>query len=52
MMKHKKHNKIVKNFDKQKKIHLENLANKILKKDEKSIKLKEKTIDTKFLDLF
>ena len=38
-MKHKKHTKIVKDFDQQKAIHLEKLANKMLKDDEKNRKL-------------
>tara|TARA_R110001606_G_scaffold113564_1_gene240696 strand:- start:2186 stop:2341 length:156 start_codon:yes stop_codon:yes gene_type:complete len=51
-MKHKKHNKIVKDFDKQKAMHLEKLATKMLKKDETNQKLKTKSIDPNFLNLF
>jgi hypothetical protein len=51
-MKHKKHSKIVKDFDKQKEKHLEKLATKMLERDEKMQKLKNKQINTGFLDLF
>jgi len=51
-MKHKKHNKIVKDFDKQKAKHLEKLATKMLKDDERNQKLKSKQINTDFLNLF
>ena len=51
-MKHKKHSKIVKDFDKQKEKHLEKLATKMLERDEKIQKLKNKQINTSFLDLF
>ena len=51
-MKKKKHTKIVKDYDKQKEKHLERLANNILRNDEKLSKLKEKNINTNFLDLF
>lgn len=51
-MKHKKHNKIVKDYDNQKQKHLEKLASKVLREDEKHQKLKEKNISTRFLDLF
>jgi hypothetical protein len=51
-MKKKKHNKIVKDYDKQKEKHLEKLASKMLENDEKFSKLKEKNINTNFLDLF
>jgi hypothetical protein len=51
-MKKKKHSKIVKDYDKQKQIHLEKLATKILDNDEKLSKLKAKNINTDFLDLF
>ena len=50
-MKHKKHNKIVKDYKTEKQKHLSSLANKILKKDEQSEKLKSKSINTDFLDL-
>jgi hypothetical protein len=42
-MKKKKHDKIVKDYENQKSKHLEKLASKILEKDEKLQKLKEKT---------
>ncbi len=48
----KKHDKIVKDFDKTKHNHLEKLATKMLKKDEFYQKLKDKKTNTKFLDLF
>lgn len=51
-MKNKKHNKIVKDFNKQKEKHLEKLATKMLKDDERNQKLKSKNIDTDFLNLF
>jgi hypothetical protein len=51
-MKKKKHARIVKDYDKQKEKHLEKLATNILKNDEKFSKLKEKNINTDFLDLF
>jgi hypothetical protein len=51
-MKSKKHKKIEKDFDKQKQLHLEKLANKMLETDEKFSKLKGKEINPKFLDLF
>jgi hypothetical protein len=41
-MKKKKHDKIVKDYENQKSKHLEKLASKILEKDEKLQKLKEK----------
>ena len=52
MIKHKKHNKIVKNYDKQKAKHLENLATKNLAIDEKFRKLSEKKIKGNFLKNF
>jgi hypothetical protein len=51
-MKKKKHNKIVRDYDKQKEKHLEKLASKMLGNDEKLSKLKGKNINTNFLDLF
>ena len=49
-IKNKKHNKIVKDYDKQKEKHLEKLASKMLKNDEKAEKLKKYNINTNFLD--
>tara|TARA_B110000240_G_C13445706_1_gene430227 strand:+ start:225 stop:398 length:174 start_codon:yes stop_codon:yes gene_type:complete len=49
-IKNKKHNKIVKDYDKQKENHLEKLATKMLKNDEKAEKLKKYNINTNFLD--
>jgi len=51
-IKNKKHNKIVKDYDKQKEKHLEKLATKILKNDEKAEKLKSKYIKGDFLNNF
>tara|TARA_R110000824_G_scaffold36287_3_gene112973 strand:+ start:1565 stop:1720 length:156 start_codon:yes stop_codon:yes gene_type:complete len=51
-MKNGKHDKIVKDYKNSKGKHLEKLATKILKKDEKFTKLKEKNIGTNFLNLF
>jgi hypothetical protein len=50
--KNPKHGKIVSDYEKQKINHLEKLANKMLKDDEKNSKLKGKQIDKGFLDLF
>jgi hypothetical protein len=51
-MKHKKHNKIVKDYDKQKSRHLEKLASKTLANDEKFRKLHDKKIKGDFLKNF
>jgi|TARA_B100001778_G_C18265635_1_gene484270 hypothetical protein len=51
-MKNKKHDKIIKDYDKIKSKHLERLANKILKDDDKNNKLKNKQIKGDFLDKF
>lgn len=51
-MKKKKHNRVVKDYDKQKEKHLEKLASKILDNDEKLQRLKGKSINPGFLDLF
>lgn len=51
-MKNKKHKEISKDFKAAKHKHLEQLATKILKNDEKAGKLKNKPIDKDFLDLF
>ena len=50
--KHKKHDQIINDYDKIKSRHLEKLANKMLKDDEKNTKLKEKNIKGNFLDKF
>jgi hypothetical protein len=52
LIKKKKHEKIVNDFDNQKAKHVEKLATQMLKKDEQFQKLKEKKIDTNFLKLF
>jgi len=51
-IKNKKHDKIVNDYDKIKSNHLDKLAKKMLKEDDKKQKLKSKKIDDKFLDLF
>ncbi len=50
--KHRKHDKIVNDYQKTKQNHLEKLATKMLKNDEKFSKLKEKKISNNILDLF
>ena len=52
MAKSKKHDKIVKDFDRQKSKHLDKLATQMLKNDEKMQKLKDKRINPNFLNLF
>ena len=51
-MKSKKHEKITKNYQKEKAKHLERLVDKMLENDEKVRKFKEKKSNGKFLDLF
>lgn len=51
-IKNGKHDKIVNDYDKIKAKHLEKLATKTLKEDEKMQKLKDKKINNDFLDLF
>jgi hypothetical protein len=51
-MKHKKHNKIVRDYDKIKSKHLDKLASKTLENDEKFRKLGEKKIKGNFLKNF
>ncbi len=48
----KKHNKLIKDYDEQKRRHVEKLATKMLENDEKINKLKGKNINTDFLNLF
>jgi hypothetical protein len=48
-MKNKKHNKIVKNYDKIKSKHLDKLAKKMLDNDEKDQKLKKYKLKGNFL---
>ncbi len=50
--KNKKHDAIVNDFDSQKQKHLEKLATKSLENQEKLSRLKEKNINTDFLNLF
>ncbi len=51
-MKNKKHSKLVKDYGKQKERHLEKLASRMLKDDEKLQQLKGKNVNPKFLNLF
>ena len=51
-IKKRKHDKIVRDFDKTKEKHLERLADKMHEKEEQNQRLKEKQINTDFLELF
>ena len=51
-IKRKKHDQIVNDYDKIKSKHLEKLANKMLKDEEKRDNLRLKTIKGEFLDKF
>ena len=51
-MRSKKHKRIVKDFDKQKSNHLEKLANKILKDEERRDNLRSKNVNGDFWDKF
>jgi len=51
-IKRKKHDKIINDYDNQKRKHLEKQATKMLKNDERNEKLKEKDIKTDFFDKF
>jgi len=52
MKKKKKHQKLIDDYDTQKRKHLEKLSTKMLENDEKLRKFKSKQINDKFLDLF
>ena len=52
MKPHKKHKKILNDYEKQKSNTLEKMATQMLKNDEKFQKLKEKPINPNFLNLF
>jgi len=52
VMKHKKHQDIITDYDAIKAKHLEKLATQMLVNDEKMNQLKSKEINLKFLDLF
>jgi hypothetical protein len=52
MKKSKKHIEVISDFETAKRKHLEKLATKIIKKDDINQKLKEKQINTNFLNLF
>lgn len=51
-MKKKKHDKLVKDYDRQKEKHLEKIATKKLKDQDKVDHLRTKYIDADFLKLF
>ena len=51
-MKKKKHDKLVKDYDRQKEKHLEKIVTKKLKDQDKVDHLRTKYIDTDFLKLF
>ena len=51
-IKKRKHDQIINDYDKVKSKHLEKLANKMLKDDEKNSLLKDKVIKGDFLDKF
>lgn len=51
-MKKKKHDELIRDYDKQKSKHLERLATQQLKQDEKNQKLKDKPISDDWLNLF
>jgi|TARA_R100001443_G_scaffold62708_1_gene72637 uncharacterized membrane-anchored protein YhcB (DUF1043 family) len=51
-IKRKKHDKIINDYDKIKSRHLEKLANKLLKDEERRDNLRSKQINPKFLDEF
>lgn len=52
MKRSKKHRKLIKDYDKQKRKHLDKLAQKMLAADEKNHILKDKVINKDILDLF
>jgi len=52
MKKKRKHQKLIDDYDTQKRKHLEKLSTKMLENDEKLRKFKSKQINDKFLDLF
>jgi hypothetical protein len=51
-IKKSKHDRIINDYDKQKEKHLERLANKILKDEEKRDNLRSKNINGDFWDKF
>lgn len=51
-IKRSKHDKIVNDYDKQKEKHLERLANKMLKDEDKKDRLRSKIIKGDFLNKF
>jgi len=51
-IKRKKHDKLVNDYENQKRKHLDRLGKKMLDNDEKFRKLRDKEINDDFLDLF
>ena len=51
-IKRRKHDKLVNDYENQKRKHVENLAKKMLDNDEKFRKLRDKEINNDFLNLF
>jgi hypothetical protein len=51
-IKRRKHDKLVNDYENQKRKHVEKLAKKMLDNDEKFRKLRDKEINDDFLDLF
>ncbi len=51
-IKRSKHDKLVNDYDKQKEKHLERLANKMLKDEDRKERLRSKTIKGDFLNKF
>jgi hypothetical protein len=52
MKRKKKHQKLIDDYETQKRKHIEKLSNKMLENDEKLRKFKSKEINNNFLDLF
>ena len=52
MVKNKNHDKIVREYEKKKSDHLEKIATKMLKHDERIQKLRDKKINPNLLNLF
>tara|TARA_R110002153_G_scaffold62994_1_gene169262 strand:+ start:165 stop:323 length:159 start_codon:yes stop_codon:yes gene_type:complete len=52
MKRSKKHRKLIKDYDKQKRKHLDKLASKMVDAADKNSLLKNKVINQDFLDLF
>lgn len=52
MAKNKNHDKVIREYKKKKSDHLEKIATKMLKHDERMQKLRDKNIDPNLLNLF